>query len=320
MGILLQVFLLIFGFVLLIKGADFFVDGASNTAQNFKVPKLLIGLTIVAFGTSAPELAVSIKALSSGNSDIVLGNVIGSNIFNILLILGVAAIIRPVRVRRRTVRKELPFCLLLSILLVVLMLDKALAGLTENSISRADGVVVLLFFAVFAYYLVRSALRHRTDGEEESPEHGLLVSLSMIGAGLAGVIIGSNLAVDAAVAIAEFFGVSARVISLTIIAFGTSLPELVTTIVAARKGEQDLLVGNIVGSNIFNIAVVLGVPTVIFGGANVGGFSSLDLFAFIAAAVILFGFSLRGRKITRANGIAMLVVFALYYGGVVFLS
>ncbi len=319
MGILLQFALLIIGFVLLIKGADFFVDGSSSTAQNFRVPKLLIGLTIVAFGTSAPELAVSIKALSSANSDIVLGNVIGSNITNILLILGIAAVIFPVRVRRRTVRKELPFCLLLSILLVVLMLDRALAGMSENSISRADGIVMLLFFAVFAYYLVRSALRHRTDDEEE-PEHSLLISLVMIASGLAGVIIGSNLAVDAAISIAEVLGVSERVISLTIIAFGTSLPELVTTIVAARKHEQDLLVGNIVGSNIFNIAVVLGVPTVIFGDANVGSFSSLDLFAFIASAVVLFGFSLRGRKITRANGVAMLAIYVLYYGGVVLLS
>ena len=317
MEILFQVFLLVLGFVLLIKGADFFVDGASSTAQNFKVPKLLIGLTIVAFGTSAPELAVSIKSLASGNSDIVFGNVIGSNVFNILLILGIAAIIYPVRVRRRTVRKELPYCLLISVLLAILLLDTTLAGAAENQFTRADGIVILLFFSVFIYYLVRSALRHRTK-DDESPDRGLLLSLVMVGAGLIGVIVGSNFVVDSATTIAQSLGVSERVISLTIIAFGTSLPELVTTIVAARKNEQDLLVGNIVGSNIFNIAVVLGVPVVMFGSTSSANFSILDLGACIGAAALLFVLALKGREIGRRSGIIMLACFAIYYSLVIF--
>ena len=313
MTIFLQAILLIVGFVLLIKGADIFVDGASSTAQNFKVPKILIGLTIVAFGTSAPELAVSIKALSSGNSDMVLGNVIGSNILNILLILGVAALIHPIVVKRQTVIKELPICLLITLLLVTLITDHLFAGASENYFSRADGITTLLFFAVFVYYLIDSALKSRNGNDVEKPKYKLVKSLLFILLGLAGIIGGSELVVDSATKIAEIMGVSQRVISLTIIAFGTSLPELVTTIVASKKGEQDLLVGNIIGSNIFNIAVVLGIPAVIFGGASVAGFSSIDVFTFAISAIVLFCFAVQKRKISRGEGVLMLLFFAAYY-------
>lgn len=317
MTIFLQAILLIVGFVLLIKGADIFVDGASSTAQNFKVPKILIGLTIVAFGTSAPELAVSIKALSSGNSDMVLGNVIGSNILNILLILGIAALIHPITVKRQTVIKELPICLLITLLLVTLITDHLFAGASENYFSRADGITTLLFFAVFVYYLIGSALKSRNGNDVEKPKYKLWMSILFILLGLGGIIGGSELVVSSATNIAETLGVSQRVISLTIIAFGTSLPELVTTIVASKKGEQDLLVGNIIGSNIFNIAVVLGIPAVIFGGASVAGFSSIDVFAFAISAIVLFCFAVQKRKISRGEGVLMLLFFAAYYSTLV---
>ena len=317
MTIFLQIILLIVGFVLLIKGADIFVDGASSTAQNFKVPKILIGLTIVAFGTSAPELAVSIKALASGNSDMVLGNVIGSNILNILLILGVAALIHPIIVKRQTVIKELPICLLITLLLVTLITDHLFAGASENYFSRADGITTLLFFAVFVYYLISSALKSRNGNDVEKPKYKLWMSILFILLGLGGIIGGSELVVSSATNIAETLGVSQRVISLTIIAFGTSLPELVTTIVASKKGEQDLLVGNIIGSNIFNIAVVLGIPAVIFGGASVAGFSSIDVFAFAISAIVLFCFAVQKRKISRGEGVLMLLFFAAYYSTLV---
>ena len=317
MTIFLQAILLIVGFVLLIKGADIFVDGASSTAQNFKVPKILIGLTIVAFGTSAPELAVSIKALSSGNSDMVLGNVIGSNILNILLILGIAALIHPITVKRQTVIKELPICLLITLLLVTLITDHLFAGASENYFSRADGITTLLFFAVFVYYLISSALKSRNGNDVEKPKYKLWMSILFILLGLGGIIGGSELVVSSATNIAETLGVSQRVISLTIIAFGTSLPELVTTIVASKKGEQDLLVGNIIGSNIFNIAVVLGIPAVIFGGASVAGFSSIDVFAFAISAIVLFCFAVQKRKISRGEGVLMLLFFAAYYSTLV---
>lgn len=312
---LFNILLLIIGFVALIKGADIFVDGASSTAQNFKVSKMLIGLTIVAFGTSAPEFAVSMNALASGNSDMVLGNVIGSNILNILLILGVAAIIKPIAVKDNTVKKELPLVLLVSTLLVVLFLDTVFGGGDINQITRSDGVVIILFFSVFLYYLITLAKQKRTSKEdEEPPKFKLGKSLLFVLLGLAAIIIGSDLVVDSASNIATALGISERVISLTVIAFGTSLPELVTTIVSAKKGEQDLLVGNIIGSNIFNICLVLGVPVVIFGGIAESSFQILDLVMLILSALLLYIFSKTSKqKISRIEGAAMLAVFAVYY-------
>ncbi len=314
----LNILLLIVGFVLLIKGADVFVDGASNTAQNFKVSKMLIGLTIIAFGTSAPELAVSISALASGSTDMVLGNVIGSCILNILLILGAAAVIRPIKIKANTVRKELPLCMLLSTLLAVLFLDVALMSGTENVFSRSDAIVVLLFFLVFLYYLITLA-RHNKENKvkEEKPEMKLGKSLLFVLLGLAGIIIGSEMVVQNCTAIATAIGWSERLISLTVIAFGTSLPELVTTVVAARRGEQDLVVGNIIGSNIFNICIVLGVPVALFGSVSPESFQMIDIIMLVASAVLLFIFATTRKKITRAEGIAMLVTFVAYYGIVI---
>lgn len=310
-----NILLLIVGFVALIKGADIFVDGASSTAQNFKVPKMLIGLTIVAFGTSAPELAVSMSALASGSSDMVLGNVIGSNILNILLILGIAALIKPIAVKDNTVRKELPLVLLISTLLVVLFLDTVFAGASANQITRSDGIVIILFFSVFLYYLLALAKQKKEPkSTEEEPQFKLGKSLLFVLIGLAAIIIGSDLVVDNASSIASALGISERIIALTVIAFGTSLPELVTTVVSAKKGEQDLLVGNIIGSNIFNICLVLGIPVVIFGGIAESSFQMLDLVMLIVSAALLFIFSKTSKqKISRSEGAIMLAVFAVYY-------
>lgn len=312
---LVQILLLIGGFILLIKGADIFVDGASSTAQNFKVSKLLIGLTIVAFGTSAPELAVSIKALMSGTSDMVLGNVIGSNITNILLILGVAAVIYPITIRDNTVKKEIPLCILVSLLLVSQFTDMILDNNSINQITRSDAFAIILVFAVFLYYIITLTLNKSNNASEtdEKPKFGLLKSLLFVAIGLVGIIFGSDLVVESASKIAHFLGWSDRLISLTIIAFGTSLPELVTTIISSLKGEQDILVGNIIGSNIFNICMVLGVPVALFGGISASNFKNIDLIFLILSAVMLFIFSKTKRKITRFNGIIMLLAFAIYY-------
>lgn len=314
MNIALSILLLIVGFVLLIKGADIFVDGASSTAENFKVSKMLIGLTIVAFGTSAPEFAVSVSALASGNSDMVLGNVIGSCILNILLILGVAAVIRPLNIKDNTVRREIPLCLLISALLAVLFLDTLLSGADINQITRTDAIVILLFFLVFLYYLFSMAKKKTVKTEETQPQYRLGKSIVLILVGLAGIIIGSQLVVDSATNIAEAIGFSERLIALTVIAFGTSLPELVTTIVASKKGEQDLVVGNIIGSNIFNICIVLGLPVAIFGTITSVGFQMLDIIMLVASAAILLIFASTGRKISRSEGAIMLATFAIYYG------
>ena len=308
----LNILLLIIGFVLLIKGADIFVDGSSSTALNFKMSKILIGLTIVAFGTSAPEFAVSMSALAKGSPDMVLGNVIGSCITNVLLILGVAAVIKPVKVKENTVRKELPLCLLYSTVLVVLILDMVLAGYSSNQVTRSDGIILALFFSIFVYYLVTLA-RQKRDSDDEMPKFKLGKSLLFVVLGLLGIIYASNLVVDSATKIANFFGLSERLISLTIIAFGTSLPELVTTIVSSKKGEQDLLIGNIIGSNIFNICIVLGVPIIIYGNINSSGFQPIDLLMLVMSSLMLYIFAETKKIITRSQGIFMLLAFAIYY-------
>lgn len=335
MEIILQIVLLVVGFILLIKGADIFVGGASKTAEIFRVPKMLIGLTIVAFGTSAPELAVSISALASGSTDMVLGNVIGSCILNILLILGLTATIHPIEIHNDTVRKELPLTMLISTVLAVLFLDVALAGGMMNEITREDGIIILLFFLIFLYYLVTMA--KRKDGKPSAAEKvaaektgqkkmaakgakkvtvkkGLLVQIILIVLGLAGLVLGSQMVVDNASSIAASLGMSERLIGMTIVALGTSLPELVTSVTAARRGESALAVGNIIGSNIFNICIVLGVPVVLFGTVTQGSFPLIDLVMLVGSSVLLFFFAKSRHKISRVEGALMLAVFVAYYG------
>ncbi len=314
---MLQVIILVIGFVLLIKGADIFVDGASSTAQNLKVSKMVIGLTIVAFGTSAPEMAVSFNAIMKHSGDMVLGNVIGSNILNILLIIGISSFFCKLKVQSNTIKKEIPITLLMSLLLVTLFVDNIFDNKMINQISRSDGLVILLFFTIFIYYLF-SIMRKNKDNSKEEPPHPLGKSLLFTLIGLIGVILGSNLVVDSATEIAKYLGVSERMISLTIIAFGTSLPELVTSIISAKKGEQDLLIGNIIGSNIFNIGIVLGIPILLFGGIIGTGFSYLDLVVLIVAALMLFISSINDKVISKKEGFIMLLTFVTYYSYVIF--
>ena len=322
MEIALQVLLLVIGFVLLIKGADWLVDGASSVASNFKVSKLLIGLTIVAFGTGAPELAVSFSSLINGTTDILIGNMIGSNIVNVLLLIGVAAVIHPIRVRKDTVSKELPLLLLISTALIVLLLDVNLADALINTFSRADAIICLLFFAIFLYYLIAMARKNRrgksAKKEVEKPKYKLGKSFLFVLLGLAGVVGGSQLVVNSASFIASAVGISERIISLTIIAIGTSLPELVTTVTAARKRESDLLVGNIVGSNIFNICIVLALPVVFAGGITPDNFEIIDLAMLVLSSVLLCFLARQDHKISRMDGILMLTIFVVYYGYLIY--
>ena len=309
---IIQIVLLIIGFVVLIKGADIFVDGASSIALNLKLSKMLIGLTIVAFGTSAPEFAVSVKSILSGNADMLLGNVIGSNILNILLIIGVCSLIKPIFVKSNTVKKEIPIVMLISGLLFFLAKDDLFVP-SVNEISRNDGFIILLFFTIFIYYLI-SIMRNKKDEDSiEEAQFGIGKSILFTIFGIACIVIGSNVVVDSASKIASILGVSQRMIALTVVAFGTSLPELVTSIVSIRKGEQEILVGNIVGSNVFNVGVVMGIPVALFGGIPAIGFSMIDLITMIVAAVLLFVFSLKDRKIDKFEGIIMLIIFIVYY-------
>ena len=314
---LLDSIILIIGFVVLVKGADLFVDAASSLAENFHVSKMLIALTIVSFGTSAPEFAVSIKSLLSGSGDIVLGNVIGSNILNILLILGVSSCIHSLNVKNATVKKELPITMLITTLFVVLLNDKLISG-TKNMLTRSDGVIIVLFFLVFIYYLF-SVMHNKTEEEDKAPKYNTLISMLFTIVGIACLILGSNAVVDSASSIAKILGVSERMISLTIIALGTSLPELVTSVVATRKKEYDISIGNVVGSNIFNIGMVIGLPISIIGGINKITFSYIDLIVMLISAILLFLFSYKDYKISRKEGIIFLLIFAAYYSYVIFI-
>lgn len=324
MIITLQFFLLIIGFVFLIKGADWLVSGASSVAANFKVSKQLIGLTIVAVGTGAPELAVSITSLMSGNPEMLLGNVIGSNVINILLLIGIAAVINPIKIRRSTISKELPLLLLISTALVILFLDAGIAGADANIFSRGDALICILLFAIFIYYLINMTLQNRNAKKEfEKPKYKLGKSFLLVILGLLGIIIGSQVVVESASTIATAIGVSDRIIALTIIAFGTSLPELVTTITAARRNESELLVGNIIGSNIFNICIVLGLPVAIFGSISPGSFDIVDIAMLIGSSAILWLVAHRGSHggsgaIRRSEGFLMLTIFVIYYSFIIY--
>lgn len=357
MGLLINLALLLVGFVFLIKGADVFVDGASDTARKFRVPKMLIGLTIVSFGTSAPELAVSIQSILSGKGDILLGNVIGSNILNILLILGLSALVGTLHVNTATVKKEIPVLILITIAFTVVLSDK-IFGLGENLFTRQDGIILLLFFCVFIYYLFGMANRKTgaenevtekksvkketsktekvaeaktekvaeiktekdAEAKKEADEEGevnLVKAVLMVIFGLVGIVFGSDLVVKGASEIAATFGVSQRIISLTIVALGTSLPELVTSVVATRKGEYDIAIGNIVGSDIFNIGIVAGLPVALLGGVGGSAFSVVDIAALVISPIVLYFFARRGHRIGFKKGIAFLLMFVVYYGYVI---
>ena len=320
MEIALQILLLIVGFVLLIKGADWLVSGASSVASHFKVSKQLIGLTIVAIGTGAPELAVSITSLASGNTDMLLGNVMGSNIINVLLLIGIAAMIHPINIKKSTISKELPLLLLISTAMVVLFFDTGIAGADANVFSRGDAIICILLFAVFVYYIFSMVkVKSKDKKAVEKPKYKLWLSFVLVLVGLVGIIAGSHFVVDSASTLASMVGISDRIIALTIVAFGTSLPELVTTITAARRHENELLVGNIIGSNIFNICIVLGLPVAIFGTITPGSFEMLDIIMMVGSSIILWMVARRGEKgeggiIKRSEGFLMLVIFFIYYG------
>lgn len=317
-----QILFLIGGLMLLVKGADYLVDGSKDIAVRFGVPTLVIGLTIVAFGTSAPELVVNILAAAEGNADIALGNVNGSNIANILLILGAAAIITHIPVRSRTVFKEIPFLILSGIMLIVFLLDPLLNDGTRFALSQTDGIALLGYFAIFMFYLIMTAKSVKPDRKKQKSSHSLPVAAVITIGGLAGLIIGAWLTVNSATELARGFGVSEGLIAVSLVAVGTSLPELVSSIVAARKGEMDLAVGGIVGSNIFNILMVVGVTATISPRPLVVEASVVWDSVFALGAMIVLFFAIyfdqyrRDRftstGISRIEGAGFLVLYAAY--------
>ena len=310
---ILNILLLLAGFVALIFGATKLVDAASSLAVKFGIPNIVIGLTIVAFGTSAPELVVNVFAATTGSTEMVLGNVLGSNIFNILGILGISAIIFPLTVKTGTTWIEIPLSLLAAICVLVIGADMWLDGTSDNIISNSEGIILLLFFAVFLGYNLVVSKSGSEEEEMKTENYSTVKAVSFIVLGLAGLILGGRLIVDNAVVIAEVLGLSERVIALTVVSIGTSLPELATSVIAVRKKNVDIAIGNVVGSNIFNIFLILGISTTV-SPVLVSANSFLDIFVNIAASLLLFLFIFtgKGRKLVRWEGIVLLGLYVAY--------
>ncbi|MCM1329865.1 MAG: calcium/sodium antiporter [Ruminococcus sp.] len=312
---ILSFVLLVVGFVLLVKGADFFVDGSSSIAKFLKIPSIVIGLTIVAFGTSAPEAAVSIIAGINGSNGIAVGNVIGSNMFNLLVVLGVSAAIKPVNIEGQIIKRDFPFMLLATFAFAVVSFDVTFGNGTENVISRNEAVILLILMAIFLYSVITSALRTRKENaaslDEEKPKYGMGKSLIFTVGGLAGIIFGGQLVVDSAEKIALGFGMSETLVGLTIVAVGTSLPELVTSIVAAKKGESDIAIGNVVGSNVFNVLFVLAASAAITP-MSISGQSLVDLVILTAVTVLTYVFCVTQKKINRPEGVILVLMYVAY--------
>lgn len=305
--------LLIIGFALLLKGGAVLVDGATSVARRLGLSDLVIGLTVVSIGSSAPELIVNIVASVKGNADLAVGNILGSNTANILLGLGVAALIHNIKVSKSTVWKEIPFSLLAVIVLGIVANDALLNGVASSAITRADGLILLSFFSIFLYYVFSLSKNNSNAVECDDGERTVARALLMIAVGGLGLALGGKWVVDGAVAIGRHLGVSEALIGLTVVAIGTSLPEIVTSAIAARKNRADIAVGNIVGSNIFNIFWVLGLVSVI----RPIPFSpelNFDILIVIFATALLFVFLFVGRKhtLTRWQGLGFIVIYAVY--------
>jgi len=305
MEILIQTGLMVLGFAMLIKGADWFVDGAAGIAAKLGIPQLVIGLTIVAMGTSAPEAAVSISSALKGNGDITIGNIVGSNILNILIILGLTASIVSIQVARSTVRYEIPYMIIITAVLLFL-------GYTGNKVTWAEGILLWCLFIAYLTYLFIMAKKHTAQEDKEAQEKPLWKLACLIVIGMVLIILGSNFSVDGASAIARMMNISERFIGLTIVALGTSLPELVTSVAAARKGKADIAIGNIVGSNIFNILFVVGTASLITPIPFAANFVTDTLIAIGSAVLLLLGV-MKKYRLDRKTGVIMLLCYLGYF-------
>ena len=315
MQIFLNLLLLVVGLNGLVKASDVFVDASSSLATKLRMPKMLIALTIAAFGTCAPELAISFNSIADGNYDMTLANVIGSCIVNILLIVGIAALVKPINVHEQTVKKELPILLIITGAFFVLLNDRIFRN-QANGLSRIDAIILLDLFLVFVGYIIAVVHRHRTKkhrGRPPKAKYPLWKSILYIIITLAIIIIASDVVVDSASALALDMGISQKIITMTAIVIGTSLPELTMTVGASRKGEFDMAVGNIIGTNIFNICIVLGLPTLIYGGFSSDAFNIIDTLVVVAAALCFFFFGRSKKFLSRIEGIIMVAIFAAYY-------
>lgn len=317
----MDIFLLILGLALILGGANFLTDGSAALAQRFRVPEFIVGLTIVAVGTSTPELVVSVLSAAAGNSDVAIGNIVGSNIFNVFLILGVCALIAPLPLTGGNIRRDLPFLTAVSVLLLLLTSDRLL-GLGEvDAIGRIDGIVMLLLYIALIRYTIRAERRtaaqatQTTQTEKPQRSKSLWLIVVMIGGGLAGLVFGGELFLDSATAIARALGVSESVIAITLVAGGTSLPELASSVVSLLKGKSEMALGNVIGSNIANILLILGLSATIHP-LTLGGITRIDLLTVLLSSLLLFvtAFTFRRKAVDRWEGAIFLVIYALYIG------
>ena len=309
----LEIVLLLIGFILIVKASDVLIDCASSIALLCKVPKMLIALTIVSFGTCAPEVAISFNSVAANNGSMALANVIGSCIVNILLIIGIAAIVNPIKVKNSTVKKELPILFLITSIFFVLLMDRLFNPNTPTSFSRFDGAVLILSFGIFVYYLIRLLKNKKQDQGGVEKKYNLPVALILFVISTIVIIYSSDLIVDNALSLAERIHVSPKIITMIAVVVGTSLPELVMTVTSAKRGEFDMAIGNIIGTNIFNICIVLGLPILIYGDLELVDFSFIDIFVVLLSSFLLYLFASSEKDISKKEGIIMLVVFCCYY-------
>lgn len=310
----MDILLLIVGLGLIIAGANFLTDGSAAVAQRLRVPEFIIGLTIVAVGTSTPELVVSVLSAIAGKSDVAIGNIVGSNIFNVFVILGICALIRPLPLTRSTIRRDIPIGMVVSLLLFVLASDALLHLGPTDRLGRGDGILMLILYVALMWYTIRAAGR-----TEEAPAEGTKAQMApwlaavMIVGGLAGLVFGGELFLDSATALARQLGVSESVIAITLVAGGTSLPELASSVVSLVKGKADMALGNVIGSNIANILLILGLSATI-NPLTMGGITTTDLAVVILTSLLLFltAFTFRRRAVDRWEGVIFLVIYALY--------
>ncbi len=309
----MNIVLLIGGLLLILVGANALTDGAASIAKRFHISSLVIGLTIVAFGTSAPELTVSVVSALKGSADMAIGNVVGSNIFNTLMIVGCTAAIVPISVTKGTLSKEIPLCILASVVLFICANDVLINKAATNTISSSDGMLLLCFFLIFLGYTFAIAHNGSSEGESEIKDMPVWKSVLFIAGGLAGLVYGGQFFVSGASEIARSLGVSESIIGLTLVAGGTSLPELATSVVAALKKNPEMAIGNVIGSNLFNIFFVLGCSATI-SPLNIQGITNLDLGVLIGSCVLLyiFGWFFKKRTITRIEGIVMIACYIGY--------
>lgn len=314
----MEYILLIIGFLVIIKASDILVDASTSIATRMRIPKMIIALTVVAFGTCAPELAISFQSIGAENGSMALANVIGSCIVNVLLIVGLAAFIRPIQIKKQTIKKELPLLIIITLGLIGLTLDKLF--LSESHIlGRVDGYLLLVLFTIFIYYVVNAVRKNRDYMPQSTIKYPIVQAIIYLIVSIVLITFSSDMIVDSSIMIANNFGISQKIITLVVIVVGTSFPELVMTITASKKNEFEIAMGNIIGTNIFNICVVLGLPLIFYNKLAIVDFNIIDLIFLFLSSFVLFLFARSERKISKLEGVIMILIFLSYYGYAIFL-